>query len=567
MHFSDSQLPRFLSIGAIGWWNYDNQGDLAMLAILRQGLAPHRIVPIDIGFPAQSDTIHRLNRLDYVILGGGTLIPGKPVEPFDTFDRWASQLVCPLGVAGLGVDPIPEQYWPAVTAMLDRARFVYVRDRESLGLLHNHPKVQLAPDLTFAYPLQVNSSASGDAQSVPVCGVNLRRSASLDPAPWLDTIAHLPVKVRGIPLSSFGVWTERALLQQLDPQCAVRFGAGLYRGLDLMIGVAFHSILFAVQAAVPVIAVDYAPKVRNFMEDNGLTHYLLSPTEHHRLPGLVKEVLAERARIASDLRTISARLQHKAQQNLENVRQQIEQSGPCRDRSGPKVTVVVLGTGDVAKDERTLASCTSQTYENVEVTLIDANSPVSPGPRLQQALTRSRGDYLTWVDGGDWFARDALDCLVATLQEEPVRDMVYTDYYFMSEENLPIGHHVVPEPQMLFRRDVVGPCFLMKKAVLTGTGQLAVDMPLAAYDLWLRASSHSLFRPLHAPLFYSMRQSGSRMMVKQERIVRRGWRRTRPVWIQVLWRVIDTDMGDRLIVRPVACILRRLRRIVHAKRQ
>jgi len=103
-----------MNIGVIGWWNYDNQGDLAMLAALRQGLAPHHVVAIDTGFPANPDTIGRLNWLDFVILGGGTLIPGRPTAPFDTFDQWADQLQCPLGIAGLGVDPVRERYWPAV---------------------------------------------------------------------------------------------------------------------------------------------------------------------------------------------------------------------------------------------------------------------------------------------------------------------------------------------------------------------------------------------------------------------------------------------------------------------
>ena len=108
MSISGSHPPRRLDIGAIGWWNYDNQGDLAMLQTLEQGLAPHRIVPIDIGFRINPDELDRLNRLDYVILGGGTLLPGRPDEPFATFDQWADQLECPLGVVGLGVDPIQE---------------------------------------------------------------------------------------------------------------------------------------------------------------------------------------------------------------------------------------------------------------------------------------------------------------------------------------------------------------------------------------------------------------------------------------------------------------------------
>ncbi|NLE43538.1 MAG: hypothetical protein GX620_02350, partial [Chloroflexi bacterium] len=61
-----------MDIGAIGWWGYDNQGDLAILSALERGLAPHCVVPIAIGLPVHADALYRLNRLDYVILGGGT---------------------------------------------------------------------------------------------------------------------------------------------------------------------------------------------------------------------------------------------------------------------------------------------------------------------------------------------------------------------------------------------------------------------------------------------------------------------------------------------------------------
>lgn len=554
-----------MDIGAIGWWNYDNQGDLAMLAALRQGLAPHRVVPIDIGFPAHPDTIYRLNRLDYVILGGGTLIPGKPTVPFDTFDQWADRLACPLGVVGLGVDPFPEQYWPAVETLLDRAEFFYVRDRTSRALLHDHPKVQVGPDLTFAYPLPARGNCPAGAEAAPVCGVNLRRLACLDPAPWVAALGRLPVQVKGVPLSSFDAFDEGALLRQLDPSSPGRFDATLYRQVDLMIGTAFHSILFALQAVVPVIAIDSAPKVHSFMEDIGLTRYLLAPHEHQKLPALVAEVLASRSAITGDLHAIRTRLHQEAQRNMGSVREQIEQRSPRHRRTGPKVTIVVTGSGSDEKNQRTLASCAAQTYENTEVLFISADPQASVSARLQQALTLASGEYLTWVEGGDWFAGDALDCLLSCLEQESQWNVAYADYYSMDEMNLPVGYHVVPGPDKLFRRDVVGPCFVMRKALLTRTAQLTVNTPLVGYDLWLRASSHSVLRPFHAPLLYSARPIRSRWFVEQEREVRRRWRQDRPAWARLLWKAIDTDLGERLVLRPFGRALGLLKRRSHAE--
>ena len=145
--------------------------------------------------------------------------------------------------------------------------------------------------------------------------------------------------------------------------------------------------------------------------------------------------------------------------------------------------------------------------------------------------------------------------------------MVYADYYAMNEANLPVGYHVVAGPDKLFRRDVIGPCFLMRKALLARIGPPRVDAPLVAYDLWLRATPNSLFHPLHAPLFYSARQIRSAAFIEQERLVRRKWRRTRPAWERATWQVVDTGFGERFIVQPVAHALSQFKRLVNAERR
>jgi polysaccharide pyruvyl transferase WcaK-like protein len=557
-----------MQIGVIGWWGYDNQGDLAMLAALRKGLAPHHVVPIDTGFPAHPDTIYRLNRLDYVILGGGTLIPGKPTAPFDDFNHWADQLDTPLGVAGLGVDPFPEKHWPAVETLLNRAQFFHVRDRESRRLLREHPKVEVVPDLTFACPLSARDDISDDVKIIPMCGVNLRRSdlSSLDPAPWVDALEQLPVEVKGVPLSSFDAFDEEILLKQLDPTCPERFDEALYHQVDLMVGTAFHSILFAVQAAVPLIAINYAPKVRHFMTENGLTRYILAPDEHDRLAELVDELLTKRSKISADLLAIRRDLTREAQRSLEDIREQIERSGPRHQRSGPKVTVAVVGSGRVEEDQRTLASCAAQTYENVEVLFVSDDSQEGTVDRLQQALKQSSGECLTWVEGGDWFAEDAVDCLVNCLEQKLNWDVVYSDYYALSDKNLPVGLHTVPRPEKLYRRDVVGPCFLMRRKLLPILDEVTADTPLPSYSLWLQIRLNYKIVPFHAPLFYSSRPIRSGAFVAKEREIRRHWRQTEPLWKRVVWWVIDSDLGERLIVEPVAHLLRLWRRRSDAKR-
>jgi hypothetical protein len=338
-----------------------------------------------------------------------------------------------------------------------------------------------------------------------------------------------------------------------------------------MIGTAFHSVLFAVQATVPVIAINYAPKVRNFMDDVGLARFVLEPHEHGRLPELVAEMLDDQPAITAELHAARQRLCEEAQQNLQEVRRQIEANGPRHDRSGPKVSVIVRGSGNRERDERTLASCAAQSYQNVEIlfsapagkgttaeTTAILHDLASSSSSLQESLTQATGPYMIWVDGGDWFADDALDCLVNWLEEASYQDMVYADYYFMSEKNLPIGHHKVPGPEKLFRRDVVGPCFLARKVLLDDVELTELGDLVSAYALWLRTKAKAQFRPFHAPLLYSQRDQQSQEIIEQEREIRRLWRQQQPAWNSVFWQVADTELIESLIMKPGMVLLRKL---------
>ena len=571
-----------MDIGVIGWWSYDNQGDRAMLTALKKGLSPHHVIPLDVGFTAQTDTLYRLNRLDYVILGGGTLIAEKPARPFDDFDRWHNQLHCPLGVVGLGVDPILEPYRAAANALVDQASFFFVRDRASHRLL-NRSAVQVAPDLTFSDPLRLSDYTHRRAQK-PVCGVNVRQTFSFNPRPWLDIIAQLPMEIRGIPLSSFGSFNENALLRHLDPNCSDAYDPRLYEGLDLLIGTAFHSLVFAVQAGIPVIAISYAPKVRNYMEDIGLAQYALAATEWDRLPEVVDKVLAEHHQLRQQLLAIRTALHRDAKQMLQEICTKIEQTGLGRERSGPLVTVIVMGSGDSEADGLTLTSCLAQTYENTEfffypqaeapdipgaalnerVTVMEPASLSPYGDRLQRAIDRSKGTYLTWLDSGDWLTEDALDCLVNRIEQDHDCDLIYADYWQTDEENMPLSILRAPEARKLYRRNVVGPCFLVKKQILEGLDHFPADSPLPAYSLWLQIGTHNGAKPFHAPLMYSRRRAHQREVIEVERTVRRRQRKSQPIWSRAIGNFIDSDFCEQYLVQPIARLSQSLGRVMRA---
>jgi polysaccharide pyruvyl transferase WcaK-like protein len=570
-----------LNIGVMGWWHYGNQGDLALLESMTRAWTPHRIVPIDLPFPFHEDLLERLNLLDFLILGGGGLFQGTFPPPFDTFDTWGRQLETPIGVAGVGVDQVLIEHRSLMAALIEQARFFLVRDPVSQQLL-GHPKVRVIPDLTFLYPLEATAGTRTLSQDSPVCGVNLRSVPGLEVDRWIEVLRGLPVRSRGIPFSTYDVWREVQILRQLDAMCATTFDPELYAGLDLMVGTAFHSVVFAIQAAVPVIAIAYAPKVQRLMMDIGLEDYLLGLREWHKLPELLERILDERSWLVDYLRETTTAMMESARQAMANMREVIERTARRCARSCPSVSIVVVGTASDTANRSTLASCLDQTYEDVEVIFVGEDAGInvkavssrhelqfvagtpaeSLGERLNRAFAYATGEYLSWTEGGNLYARDAISCMVNRLQRASACDMVYTDYYTIRNPNLIADLYPVDSAHKLFRGNVVGPCFLYRRKLADEVGLYGTDTPLVAYDYWLRACRVMDLQPMHTQLFFALTANLSSTDRQEERQVRRDWRSTKPWPLRAFWSVVDTDLAERFVVRPLVTALRKIRALL-----
>ena len=566
-----------MNIGVIGWWHHDNQGDLAMLDALTDALKPHQVVPIDVGFEMNADALHRLNQLDFLLLGGGTQFQTAPPPPFDTFDAWGQDLRVPVGAIGLGVDLVTPEYRHTVMRLLDQSEFFYVRDQHSRQVV-DHPKVQVAPDITFLKPIRPADLPDDSHEQQVVYGVNLRRTPGLDVDHWVEAINGLSFSLRGVPFSSFHTWHEASILQQLDATCATAFQQELYDGLSLMIGTAFHSVVFAVQAAVPVIAIASTPKVRHFMQDVGLSDYVLEPGDWRRLGELSNRVLSESDQIRQQLREISAALTQSAQHTMTEVTAQIGRVPTHQRVAGPKVSLIVVGSTFGEANRQSIESCLEQTYPDFEVLFLGNDAELSRqysspdvrlkiiledgaslGDCLNRAFAQASGEYLSWIRAGDFYTRDAIDCMVDSLQQEPAGDMVFTDFYTIQDHDRIMDAHAVLEPRKLIRRNVVGPSFLFRRQLSQVVGAMRADTPLADYDYWLRANTRCRLKPVHALLFYSQSTHQSIYTRAAERATRRLWYTTRPWLVRTLGLLIDTDWVEAFVIRPLLAARRGVR--------
>lgn len=476
-----------LNIGVLGYYGFGNLGDEMLLKTIRDFLAPHRVIAIPTAFRPSRYAMDRLNSFDYLILGGGGLFNRNPAPPFDTFDKWASQLQSPLSVLGLGVEHLDAKYIPAVHNLVDQADFFIVRDNESQRLI-DHPKVQVAPDLTFFQPLS-RSRIPKDSTEV-TCGINLRPVNQAMEA-WIEAVSELPYHLHALPFSLVPTYDDREPLAQLLGVWPEQTKGQDYEQLSVVIGTAFHVIALAIQAGIPAIAINYHAKVRRLMEEVGLAEFVLELDEAPRLKLCVTKALGEREAVRERMLSYTNSARKALKLLLPQIRSHIELATNAFQRRSPPVgtyslvkVLVRCENTDIGQIGRTVSSCLAQTYPCVETVLVDCPNDID----LRIALQRTRGDfddritsvggdqadeiflpgadeYVTWVDAGAWFAEDALALLVKSLENEPCADLAHSNYFITHKGNIcrKVRLHSSGTP----KTRILGPSFLVNSRSAT----------------------------------------------------------------------------------------------------
>ena len=151
--------------------------------------------------------------------------------------------------------------------------------------------------MTFLYPFDIVSDLKDDT-----CGFNLRDwyywKAELhgvyhntilridNKFPWIrniypfqkwdpsSAVEIVKKNFRGIlPIPFYletNVVSDFDVLSRYFKNVPSTFGAGLYNNIRYLIGMRFHSIVFATQSGIPFISLSYQPKNNTFCSDMGL---------------------------------------------------------------------------------------------------------------------------------------------------------------------------------------------------------------------------------------------------------------------------------------------------------
>lgn len=307
-------------VGLLGWWAGKNEGDCYMLDVLKRSFAK--------GFTARPKKIPfkytwlkrvYLNSFDFLMVGGGGLFIGAPPKPFDTFDKWGRSLKPGLAFFGVSVERLDPEYEAVTKLLIEKSRFFIVRDTRSFELLRKlSPKVELAPDITFLYPRRVKRDSAPEH-----IGVNLRKTDNCDASLWAASINSLKGKKVLVPMSDLEDCHDLDAMSGVEGERLSSFDISVYGRLEFMVAMRLHSVIFAVQNAVPVIGIAYAPKVRNLFSDLGLSEFCLEPDEHHKLPETFRKLSSRRDEIALRLQRYTEEASSELSVRIEQIKNEI----------------------------------------------------------------------------------------------------------------------------------------------------------------------------------------------------------------------------------------------------
>jgi polysaccharide pyruvyl transferase WcaK-like protein len=294
----------------VGGYGYRNVGDEAMLAGLLRQLDRSRVTVLS-RMPAETAAIHGVRSVSVgravnalrghrtVLIGGGALFGphmgalGRMLPLYGLFAQSAGRR---LLLEGVSLDEPGRATGMATRRLVVAAHHMRVRDRRSVDLLSGWGiDAELGVDLSAL--LQ---------PSPPRTGMDLLRRAGVPAGRRVvglaltdvnaeigARMAHAVVEVmRALPIVEFCfipmsqhpfVHTHNDLLMgrrlaDIEPRLRILEGVqspadmlAVYGTLSAVVGMRYHSLVFAERCATPLVPVVYAPKCAAWLDERGLT--------------------------------------------------------------------------------------------------------------------------------------------------------------------------------------------------------------------------------------------------------------------------------------------------------
>lgn len=198
-----------------------------------------------------------------------------------------------------------------------------------------------------------------------------------------------------------------------------------------------------------------------------------------------------------------------------------------------KVSIILPTYNGAQYIEASIASCLEQTYSDIELVVVDDCSTDETPQVLSRYADDSRvkiirhdvnrklpaalntgfanasGSYLSWTSDDNWFAPNAIEEMVAYLDNHPDVGFVYSDYWLVDEYGQTIRQVEAGIPSHLETRCAIA-SFVYRREVYEAVGDYDPELfRIEDYDYWLRVAQQFKLGWLAQPLYYYRRHASS----------------------------------------------------------
>lgn len=345
-----------------GYYGFENTGDEAILqAIIQQFKevlpeteltaltykAQHTIERYGINVVSRNhfkDIIKAIRKSDFVISGGGSLLQdvtsSRSLIYYLTIIYLAKKLGKKTMFYGNGFGPITKPFNRRLAKyIVNKVDIISVRDYQSkqeLRSLGINKDIRITADATFAMDLPEDETVERIYEkenidtSKQLIGVSVRRWHGQEAykkiiAKTCDDLIDKGYEIVFIPMQypdDIDISREIAYIMDRRPKIVEgnytpKEVVGIISKLYLLVGMRLHSLIFAAIANVPMVGLEYDPKISSFLQlvnqENGGRVEDLN-TGH--LWNTVDKVISKRERYKHDLVSLGSELKKKAQLNI-----------------------------------------------------------------------------------------------------------------------------------------------------------------------------------------------------------------------------------------------------------
>jgi glycosyltransferase involved in cell wall biosynthesis len=215
---------------------------------------------------------------------------------------------------------------------------------------------------------------------------------------------------------------------------------------------------------------------------------------------------------------------------------------PSEELSAPLISIILPTYNGARYIRKSLDSCLAQTFTDFELIIVNDCSTDETAVIIEEYAQRdsrvkiihnkfnkklplslntgfekARGKYHTWTSDDNYYAKEALDTMVAVLAANADIDLIYTDYFLIDEEEKVFGKRKFNNIYDGFTEWLgCGACFLYKKEIFyANKGYNPGAFLIEDYDFFMRAFLCFNFHYLHRYDLYYYREHPSSLTSTQ----------------------------------------------------